>query len=237
MVTPRIAVVVADDVLRETVAEVLENEGCVVARVSDPIGATPDVDLVLVEGRGLSMLPEQLRDKPVGVLGRPRHEPGLAFELPVPFELSSLLAAVAASLRLPLDERGERRAATIQRYFRSLGALDLESLRATCADDVVYALPEGAPFAATVCGREAFCAYTAKTFASFPGVTFSAVEVFALPSALVARYHGSWLGADGTVRELPGEVVFELDADDRIRRIGVNVDGRQLNRMIGGASA
>ena len=248
---PRVLIVEDDPTLRELLALVLRDEGYEPLVAASPVEAlallaTEPCHLIVTDLfahpaddplASIRDLRERAAGRPVGVMtGRAIAaeevtRAGFAFLTHKPFNLDHLLLHIAASLARPLSAAEKRQARVVRRYFAALGARDWDALLALCTDTLTYVLPGPAPFAATVRGHAAFRAYTEETYRHFAPVRFSAIQVYATPQGLAARYRSAWQGPTGATLRHEGIVLFAF-AGDRIARIGVYVHADRLRAQL-----
>ncbi len=185
----------------------------------------------------ISRLRDHAHPTPVGVItGWPVsadevQREGFAFLLPEPFDVEVLLTTIAAALATPLGPAEQRRATVVHRYFDALTARDWEGLLRLCSDDVTYVLPGATPFSTTVQGQAAFRAYTEATFQHYPAARFEAIQVYATPHGLAARFESRWMTASVGEQRQAGSVVFQF-ADEAICQIGVRMNDERLQALL-----
>ncbi|MDQ2831910.1 MAG: nuclear transport factor 2 family protein [Chloroflexota bacterium] len=247
----RVLLVEDDPTLRELLALVLRDEGYAARVAASPVEAcallaTQPCHLVVTDLfahaaddplGSIRALRERAAGRPVGVMtGRAITadavaQAGFAFLVHKPFNLDHLLVHIAASLAPPLSAPQKRQARVVRRYFAALAARDWDALLALCTDTITYVLPGPAPFAATVRGQAAFRAYTEETYRHFAPIRFTAIQVYATPQGLAARYRSAWPSPPGATLRHEGIVLFAF-AGDRIARIGVYVHADRLRAQL-----
>lgn len=172
---------------------------------------------------------------PVGVMLPPDVSPthalarGFAFALSEPASARDMGRRLNDAFALQLAPT-RRESPIIFDYFRALKEHDWVGLAALCAPEVVYHLPAPGPFGRMIVGREAFAAYAAEVFQSFVDATFEPLVSYELSGGLATRYRGSWSDARGNRHRQAGAAHFRL-RDDRIVRIGVEVDHERLGTL------
>lgn len=156
---------------------------------------------------------------------------GFTFLANKPFDVDKLLTSIAAALQTPFGPEDEQRIAIVYRYFEMLTARDWDGLVGLCADNVTYMLPGESPFSAVIQGKEAFRAFTEKTFDQFRAARFDDVRIYATPQGLAARYMGTWdMGDQGEQRQ-SGSVVFRFNGA-LISQIGVHLNDLRLSALL-----
>ncbi|MBF6590573.1 MAG: nuclear transport factor 2 family protein [Ktedonobacterales bacterium] len=152
---------------------------------------------------------------------------GYSFLVPKPFSVQDLLASIAAAIEAPLTSEQQRLVPVVERYFSALSARDWDGLVALCTEDVKYVPPGDTPHATSIQGRDAFRAYTERTFHAFPEARFEEISVRGLPTGLATRYQGSWRTRDGEWSRLSGAVIFHF-REGRIAEIGIQLNEERL---------
>lgn len=174
---------------------------------------------------------------PVGIVSAWKVSPaettaqGFAFLVAKPFDIDELITTCAAAIATPFTPRETRRAQVVQQYFTGLTAGDWDGVAELCTEDVTYVLPGTGPFSTVIQGKAAFRAFTADTFAHFPGARFDGVRLSATPHGLAARYRSSWPTGDGGEHSQAGAVVFTFNGTS-IRQIGVRLNAERLHALL-----
>jgi len=234
---PMILVVDRDRDTRSALEDLLEGDGFAVRSVADVDAAVEQldrtiVDLVIADAEpsleGVRRLLEEAHPIPVGILtGWPLQE-GLAefaFTLSKPFDIGSLLSAMAAALgSAQVTPPAE---AAVRAYFDALDRRDWSRLAELCAEDVEYALPGSSPYSTTVRGRDQFLALTKESFAAFPVSKFERLSIYPTPAGPCARYFSRWAHEGGQAEAQSGAVSFVVDGE-KIRRIRVRLNLERL---------
>lgn len=234
---PMILVVDGDRDTRSALEELLLGDGFGARGVSGVDAALAELDgglfhLVIADAepslQGVRRLRDEAHPIPVGILtGWPLQE-GLAefaFTLSKPFDIGSLLAAMAGALGS--EQVAPPAEAAVRAYFDALDRRDWNQLAGLCAEDVEYALPGSSPYSATVRGREQFLALTKESFAAFPVSKFERLTIYPTPAGACARYFSRWAHESGRTEAQSGAVSFEVDGE-KIRRIRVRLNLERL---------
>ena len=248
---PHILLVEDDDAIRETLVLLLQDEGYQTHEAATLTEAFSLIerstfDLILTDlftrdPNAPFASAQALRDRadptPVAVLSAwpaiatAPEAAEFAFVMSKPFDLDTLLTAVAAALNTKLTPEDEQRAQIARQYFDALSSRDWDALVNLCADDVTYILPGSAALSATVEGKSAFRAYAAAVFAHFPAAHFDPVIPYATPTGIAVRYQSHWLAPNGDEEQQSGAVIFQFSRL-RIQRIGVQLANTQLQRAV-----
>lgn len=241
MTSTRILLVVADALLRETLADILHEEGYILRQTTSLAQASSILDeetfgLVLSElldvhtGAPLqatSVLVRQASPTPVGIVtgwnvaDEDARNAGFTFCLLMPFELDTLLAQVARAMRIDLTPEQEQQAAVARSYLAALSEGRLEDAIALCTETIRYHLPNNAPPArGEIHDKASLRVYAVDALSRFPGARFDEVNSYALPGRLAARYTMSWHTTPEREVSVSGALVFRFEGE-RIAEIGV----------------
>ncbi|MGZ3714553.1 MAG: nuclear transport factor 2 family protein [Ktedonobacterales bacterium] len=244
----RILLVVADMLLRETLADILREEGYVVGHATSLAQATwllgeETFGLVLTELldvrpsdplRASSELVQEASPTPVGIVtgwnvtDEATRNAGFAFCLLMPFELETLLAHVAGAMRTEMTPEQEQQAEVARSYLTALSEGRLDDALALCIETIRYHLPNNAPPASgQIHDKASLRAYAVDALSRFPGARFEDVNIYALPGRLAARYTLSWYPTPERARAVSGALVFRFEGE-RIAEVGVKYDAARV---------
>lgn len=228
--SPHILVVEEDASLQYLLCETLHAEGFAVTAAAS-LSAVPDqlaeetfalvlADVFVGYHHAGSFTPaHRLRrlaaPTPVGLLmtvpfsAEEAHRAGFAFVLPMPFDLSELLAEVATALQLPLGHEDQQRVQMVERFFAAREAEDWPALLALCTEtvDVFLSTPFGLQTGRRLQGRDAVRTYFAATAQAAREQTFLHRSYAVVPHGLVVRYVRYWTTPEGE-RRREAEVGF-----------------------------
>ena len=245
--TPHLLIADDEADLRESLGEILLDEGYSVTTVPSAEAALAAIDAQLfdailtdafVEADSLdqvSAIVARARPTPVGMLSgwkvsdREVAALGLRFALHKPFDIAELLGRVAQMLGDPLDPAGHEAAAVARRYFQVLEEKDWGALAQVCAGNVRFAGPQGSRFSATLVGREAFLRHSKETFEIFRDAKFRELLIYQTPGGVAVRYLGSWT-AGGKPAQQAGTAVLRIEGG-LIERIGVETNQALLDSL------
>lgn len=230
MVAP--VLVVEDDLEIQSVLEdALEPEGCAITLAA----SLPDALTLLSEQLFQLVLTDLFHEPqqsplesiqpllvkaepiPVGVLtGWPIpadavRQAGAAFLLRKPFELDALVHAVQRELA-PFSGL-ERQRHLVEQFFAALFERDWPCLARLCTPDLAV-VPLSAPPAAAFGARRGLLQLRPlleQRFLALPGYTLEAVQVFARPQGVAARYAAHWQGRDGLLHRVAGSMRFRFE--------------------------
>jgi hypothetical protein len=155
----------------------------------------------------------------------PQIECQYAFRMMKPFEVTTLLGTVGQFAAVQIA--GPAKADVINRYFRALSDRNWQELGSLCSESVRYHFPGTDELSGTVSGRDAFRAYAAEAFASFPNAHFKVPGISWLPHAAVARYQVSWDVVGNGFDVGDGAIYFRF-LGDQIDTIGVRTEISKL---------
>lgn len=244
----RVLLVVADELLRETLSDILRDEGYVLEQATSLAQASSILDeatfgLVLMELlnarpgdslRASSELVRQASPTPVGIVSgwnvtdEVARNAGFAFCLLMPFELDALLAQVAGALHVEWTPEQERQAEVVRSYLAALSEGRLDDALAFCTETIRYHLPNNAPPASgQLHDKASLHAYAVDVLSRYPGARFEDVNIYALPGRLAARYTMSWHATQEREVSASGALVFRF-ADDHIEELGVEYNAARV---------
>lgn len=251
MTSTRVLLVVADELLRETLSDILCDEGYTLEQATSLTQASAMLDeetfgLVLMELldvrlgdplQGSSKLVRQASPTPVGLVNgwniteEDAKKAGFAFCLGMPFEFEALLAHVAGALRADLTPEQEQQVEVARSYIMALSEGQLDDALAFCTETIHYHPPRNAPQASDpIHDKVSLRAYAVDTLSRFPGVRFEDVNIYALPGRLAARYTLRWHATPERSAAASGAIVFRFEGE-RIAEVGVNYDVARVTRV------
>ncbi len=237
----RILLVVADALLRETLADILREEGYELRKTLSLAQAFARLDeetfgLVLTELlevhadaplHATSELVRKASPTPVGLVtgwnitDHDTRKAGFAFCLLMPFELDELLAQVARAMRIDLTPAQEHQAEVARAYLAALSEGRLDDALAACTETIHYHLPSDSIRAGgEIHGKAALRGYALDALRRYPGARFENVNVYRLPGRLAARYTLRWHATPERETSASGSIVFRFEGE-RIAEIGV----------------
>lgn len=153
-----------------------------------------------------------------------------------PFDLDALLTCVASAVHVPLTPEQEEQARVVHALFAAIGAGDVATLNALCADDIHYAAPQADHPELVIDGRAEYVAFVEARRATFPGLHFGDVRVYAMPRRMAARYEMWWRGANGKEVSHSGAALLQIADDRHICQIGIDYNAARLQQLAGGSS-
>lgn len=242
MTSTRILLVVGDALLRETLSDILREEGYELEHVSTLAQATARLDeeafgLVLTElldvrtGAPLHATSELVRKAsptPVGLVtgwnitNQDARNAGFAFFLLMPFELEELLAQVAGALRIDLTPAQEHQAEVARLYLAALSEGRLDDALAVCTETVLYHPPStSVPTGGKIHDKASLRAYVLDALDRYPGARFENVNIYALPGRLAARFTLDWHATPQDKVSTSGSIVFRFEGE-HIAEVGMD---------------
>ncbi|HEX8035723.1 MAG TPA: nuclear transport factor 2 family protein [Ktedonobacterales bacterium] len=245
----RILLVVADALLRETLSDILREEGYVLRHATSLAQASSLLSeetfgLVLTELLDVRLsdplqasaaLVRQASPTPVGIVtgwnvtDEAARNAGFAFCLFMPFELETLLAHVAGAMRAEMTPEQEQQAEVARSYLTALSEGRLDDALALCTETIRYHLPNNAPPASgPIHDKASLRAYAVDALSRYPDARFEDVNIYALPGRLAARYTMSWNPTQERERAVSGALVFRFEGE-RIAEVGVKYDAARVN--------
>lgn len=248
MTSTRILLVVADELLRETLSDILCDEGYAVVQATSLAQASSIVGeetfgLILMElldvrhGAPLRASSELVRDAsptPVGMVtgwnveDEAARNAGFAFCLLMPFELDTLLAQVASALHADLTSEQERQAEVARSSLTALSAGRLDDALAHCTETIRYHLPNYAPaVSGQIHDKALLRAFAVDALSRYPGARLEDINIYALPGRLAARFTLRWHTTPECETSASRAVVFRFEGD-RIAEVGVDYNAARL---------
>ncbi len=237
----RILLVVADALLRETLSDILREEGYEVRKVLSLAQAFSRLDaetfgLVLTEllevradapMQATSELVRRASPTPVGLVtgwnltDTDTRKLGFAFCLLMPFDLDDLLAQVAGALRIEMTPAQEHQAAVARAYLAALSEGRLDDALAACTETVCYhppsdSMPSGG---GEIQGTASLRGYALDVLSRYPGARFENINIYRLPGRLAVRYTLRWHATPERETSTSGSIVFRFEGE-RIAEIG-----------------
>lgn len=237
----RILLVVADALLRETLADILHEEGYVLRKALSLAQAFSRLNketfgLVLTELLEVradapldatSGLVWKASPTPVGLVtgwnitDKETRKVGFAFCLLMPFELDELLAQVAGALRIDLTPAQQRQAEVARAYLAALSGGRLDDALAACTETIHYHLPsDGTAAGDEIHSKASLRGYALDVLSRYPGARFKHINIYRLPGRLAARYTLCWHATPERETSASGSIVFRFEGE-RIAEIGV----------------
>lgn len=248
---PRILIVEGDQATGELLSQLFILEGYQVQLVSTLEDAQfwlakHMVELVLTDSfssyRALALdrleaLRRQACPIPVGLLTAWKIPPeevaarGFAFLIGKPFDLTTLLEAVAAALSTDWSAEQRLQAAVVERFFAMLNARAWEDIPALCSEQVRHYTPTYLMAHGVVQGFEALRAHMEEGFSLYPNSRYDEVHCYPTPEGIAARYIWHWTWSDRPAYCLTGGKMFYFSAG-RIAQIGNELDAQQMTLQL-----
>lgn len=240
----------ADTLLRETLSDILHEEGYDVRQVTSLAHAFSILDeetfgLVMMEQVNVSAgaplqasseLIQRASPTPVALVtgwnitDEQAKNVGLAFCLSMPFELDTLLTQVAGALRADLAPEQEQQAKVARSYLAALSEGRLDDALALCTETIRYHLPTNAPPASgEIHDKATLRAYAVEALSRYPGARFEDITIYALPGRLAACYTMRWLATPEHPSAASGALVFRFEGE-RIAEVGAEYDAARVAR-------
>lgn len=176
------------------------------------------------------MLRRRAQPTPVGLLlslplpadaGPPA---GIAFVLPIPFELNDLIRLVAMTLQSSWSSEQQRQAEVVKQYLTAVHAAEWETVAQLCAAEVAFYPPAGsaATSARKLVGLVALRQYAERTHHHARLLEITDLRLYARPHGVVAHYLSHVVTPDGTLQRLVTTTTFHF-VGERIGQVGIRV--------------
>ena len=236
----RILLVMPDTLLRETLYDILQEEGYDLRQALSLAQALSRLDeetfgLVLTEMldvraddplHATSELVRLASPTPVGIVtawnvaDENVRKAGFAFCLRMPFELETLLAYVAGAMRIMLTPEQEHQAEVARSYLGAMSEGRLDDALDLCTETIRYHLRSTSTEASSEARDKASLrGYVLDAMNRYPRARFENVNVYALPGRLAARYTLCWHPTPEREACTSAAVVFRFEGE-RIAEIG-----------------
>lgn len=240
---PRLLLVSGNTDLQEVFADVLGEEGYdlrIASTLEEALALADQMAFALVLSElyaGISahsfapshVLRRRVAPTPVALLTTETHLDGMdlsrfAFVQTMPFDLETLLGAIAAVLDRPVCPERARQVRVARQYFAALETEDWPALLALCTEDVVYYPPHASRMTTSrrLVGKDALRDYSARAATHYRSVSFRDLRLYDVPKGLAARYTGYWVTPEDRRHQASHTMFFRFEGE-LIARVGVSV--------------